>query len=90
MTTVNLTDTVGVMSILRNRLLRRFSMIGRVADLAFVGGMALRVARRQGWIDSAQIDQFGEDPDVSGHRARLVEVVLTGAALGRLIRRKKR
>ena len=65
-------------------------MIGRVADLAFVGGMALRVARPQGWIDSAQIDQFGEDPDVNDHRARLIEVVLTGAALGRLIRRKKR
>ena len=78
------------MSILRNRLLRRFSFIGRLADLAIVGGAALRLARRQGWIDSGQIDQFGEDPDATDHRARLVEAALLGAALGRLLRRIRR
>lgn len=78
------------MSFLRNRLLRRFTILGRIADLALVGGMVLRFARRQGWIENNQIDQYGEDPDVNDHRARLVEAALTGAALARLIRRKKR
>ena len=78
------------MSILRNRLLRRFSFVGRLADLAIVGATALRLARRQGWNDSGQIDQFGEDPDVNDHRTRLVEAALAGAALGRLLRQLRR
>lgn len=77
------------MSILRNRLLRRFSIVGRVADLALVGGMALRLAQRKGWIDSKKVDQYGLD-DIDDQPAGLVEMALAGAALMRLLRRKKR
>jgi len=78
------------MSILRNRILRRFSIVGRVADLALVGGMALRLAQRKGWIDSKKVDQYGLDDDIDEQPAGLVEMALAGAALMRLLRRKKR
>ena len=77
------------MSFLRNRVLRRFSILGRLADLALVGGMALRLAKRQGWIESAQIDQFGSDPDEEDRLVGLAEIALTTVALVRLLRRTK-
>jgi hypothetical protein len=74
------------MSFLRARVLRRFSIIGRVADLAFVGGMVLRLARRKGWIDS----QYGLDDETDGQPLAIAEMVLAGAAILRLMRRNKR
>ena len=78
------------MSILRNRLLRRVSIIGRVGDLVLVGGMAIRLAKRQGWIAGAHIDEFGVDPEAADPQARLVEMAVAGAALFRLLRRSRR
>ena len=78
------------MSFLRNRLVRRFSFIGRVADLALVGGMALRFAHRQGWIDLDGSNEFGPDPEADTQPFGAAELVLAGAALVRLLRRKKR
>jgi hypothetical protein len=78
------------MSSLRNRVLRRFSIIGRVADLAFVGGMALRLARRKGWIDSKRVNEYGLDDEADGQPLAIAEMVLAGAAVLRLMRRKKR
>lgn len=78
------------MSFLRNRVLRRFSLLGRVADLAFVGGMALRLARRKGWIDSQRVNEYGLDDETDGQPLAIAEMVLAGAAMLRLMRRKKR
>ncbi len=78
------------MSFLRNRVLRRFSIIGRVADLALVGGMALRLARRKGWIDSERVSEYGLDDETDGQPLVIAEMVLAGAAMLRLMRRNKR
>ena len=78
------------MSFLRTRVLRRFSIIGRVADLVFVGGMALRLARRKGWIDSQRVSEYGLDDETGAQPIALAEIVLAGAAMLRLMRRNKR
>jgi len=77
------------MGFLRNRLLRRFSIIGRIADLVLVGSMALRLAQRKGWIDSKRVDQYGLDDDLDEQSVGIPEIALAGAALYRLVRRKK-
>lgn len=44
------------MGFVTRRLLRRFSIFGRIADLLMVGGIVLRFAQKRGWLG-----QGGED-----------------------------
>jgi len=77
------------MSFLRNRLLRRFSPLGRLADIALVGGMLVRLAQRKGWVDEEQVSRFGLAGATGGSMA-LPEMALAVGAAWRLLRRKKR
>lgn len=77
------------MGFLRNRLLRRFSIIGRIADLAMVGGIAVRFAQRKGWISGSQSDQAGLAGAADGSARGVAEVALAAGAAWRLLRRKR-
>lgn len=86
------------MGFLRNRLLRRFSFLGRFADLALLLGAVLRFASRKGWISEQQISSLGLDrfappaaktPGVSAGALPLGEMAMAGGAAWRLLRRKK-
>jgi hypothetical protein len=86
------------MGFLRNRLLRRFGILGRFADLALLLGAALRFASRKGWISEQQISSLGLErfappasrvPGVSAGAMPLGEMAVAGSAAFRLLRRKK-
>jgi hypothetical protein len=78
------------MGFLRNRLLRRFSIVGRLADVALVASFALRLAQRKGWINDDQLDQFGlSDVTKSGSTMGLGQLALAGAAAARLVRKRR-
>ena len=76
------------MSFLRNRLLRRLSFLGRVADIALVAGLALRVAQRKGMVSDEQMAQLGLSEVADGEPLGITEIALAGAALARLVRRR--
>lgn len=80
------------MGLLRNRLLRRFSPLGRVADVALVASMGLRLAKRMGWIadnNSASASEMSLSGSSGGSSLGLPEMAMAGAALLRLLRRKR-
>ncbi len=77
------------MSFLRNRVLRRLSIIGRIADLILVGGMALRLAQRRGWINNHRVIEYGLDDETVGQPLVIAEIAMAAAAMLRLMRRKK-
>ena len=78
------------MSFLRNRLLRRLSFLGRLADLALVGGLAMRFAQRKGLVSDEQMAQFGLREVGDGEPIGIAEIAMAGAAAVRLLRRRKR
>lgn len=49
------------MGFLRNRLLRRFTLFGRIADAALVAGAGIRFAHKKGWLSDDQLASFGLD-----------------------------
>jgi len=77
------------MRFLRSRVLRRFSILGRIGDIALVGGMALRLAQRKGWISDEQVSRMGLAGVSEKQPFGIGEMALGGAALLRLIRRKR-
>lgn len=78
------------MGFLRNRLLRRLGPLGRIADVALVGGMAVRLAQRRGWMSDGQIDRMGLTGVVGGKSAGMGEIALAAGAALRLLRNRKR
>lgn len=78
------------MGFLRNRLLRRLGPLGRVADVALVGGMALRFAQRRGWVSDEQVDRMGLAGVVGGSSVGMGEIALAAAAAMRLLRGRRR
>lgn len=76
------------MSFLRNRLFRRFSPLGRIADIALVGGVLVRLAQRKGWVNDDQVARFGLS-GASSEPMALPEMALALGAGWRLLRRKK-
>ena len=78
------------MGLLRNRLLRRFSPFARVADMALVASMGLRFAKRKGWIGTDNpVTEMSLSGSSNGSRVGLTELAMGGAALVRLLRRKR-
>lgn len=87
------------MGFLRNRLLRRFGPLARLADLVMVLAAALRFGQRKGWITEEQTAALGLDrltPPVStqkvgatgGSSLPIGEIALAAGAAWRLLRRK--
>lgn len=78
-----------MMNFFRNRLLGRFSILGRIADLLLVLGLLLRFAQRQGWVSDRRMSQLGLAEVSKGEPLGVSEVALAGAAAMRLLRRGK-
>ena len=73
------------MSFLRTRILRRFSIFNRAADVVLVVGVGLRLAQRKGWIQGGPDELDNEVQPLA-----IAELALAAMALLRLLRRKKR
>jgi len=78
------------MGLLKNRLLRRFGPMGRVADVALVGSMALRFAQRQGWVSSEQVASWGLSSLTDSKSASTGQLALAAMAGFRLLRGRRR
>jgi len=78
------------MGFIRNRLLRRFSPLGRVADVALVAGFGLRLAQRKGWLTPDQLSRFGLTELARSSSPGFGELGLAGAAALRLLRKRRR
>ncbi len=74
------------MGFIIRRLLRRFSVLGRLADLIAVAGMALRFAQRKGLIDDQLLSRFGMPASTPGP-AIAGQAVVGGSAAWRIARR---
>lgn len=74
------------MNFLTNRLLRRFGPAGRVADVAIVGGAALKFAQRKGLVNEETARKFGATDSSAGASLSIGEMFLLGMALLRLVR----
>ena len=77
------------MSFIRNRVFGRFSLLGRIADLLLVGGLALRFAQRKGLVTDDHLAQLGLHEVPKGEPLGIAEIALAGAAVARLLRRKR-
>lgn len=73
------------MNFLTKRLLRRFGPAGRVADLAVVGGAALKFAQKRGLITEDTARKLGASDSSAGASLSIGEMALLGMALWRLI-----
>lgn len=78
-----------MMSFLRTRVLGRFTILGRIADLLLVLGLVVRLAQRRGWVSDARMSQLGLGEVSKGEPLGIAEVALAGAAALRLLRRGK-
>lgn len=74
------------MNFLTNRLLRRFGPAGRVADVAIVGGAALRFAQRKGLVNDEIARKLGAPDSSAGASLSIGEMLLLAMALLRLIK----
>ncbi|MDW3179545.1 MAG: hypothetical protein R8J94_19290 [Acidimicrobiia bacterium] len=74
------------MNFLTNRILRRFGPAGRLADVAVVGGAALKLAQRKGIVSEETARKFGATDSSAGSSLSLGEMLLLGMALLRLVR----
>jgi len=73
---------------IRNRLLRRFSIFGRMADLALVAGLLLRLAQRKGVITDEQVARMGLTSLSEKKSFDVTDIALGAAAAYRLLRRR--
>lgn len=73
------------MKFLTNRLLRRFGPVGRAADLAVVGGAALKFAQRKGFVSEDTARKLGASNSSAGSAISMGEMALLAMALWRLI-----
>lgn len=78
------------MGLLRNRLFRRLGPLGRIADIALVGGIGLRFAQRQGWISDEQVNRMGLAGALGDQSVGIGEIALAGAAALRLLRGRRK
>ncbi len=74
------------MNFLTTRLLRRFGSAGHVADVAIVGGAALRFAQRRGLVKDEIARKFGAPESSAGASLSIGEMLLLAMAIIRLIR----
>ena len=74
------------MNFLTNRLLRRFGPAGRVADFALVGGAALKYAQRKGYVSEETARRLGASDSSAGSNISVMEMILLGAAVYRLLK----
>ena len=74
------------MKFLTNRLLRRFGPAGRVADFALVGGAALKYAQRKGYVSDETARKLGASDSSAGTSISVMEMILLGAAIYRILR----
>jgi hypothetical protein len=74
------------MKFLTNRLLRRFGPAGRVADFALVGGAALKYAQRKGMVTDETARKLGASDSSAGTSISVMEMILLGAALYRILK----
>jgi len=75
------------MGFLKKRLLRRFGPAGKLADVAIVGGAALRMAQRKGLITEETANKFGSASSSGGEAVSAAEMMLIAGALWRLLRK---
>jgi len=75
------------MGFLKKRLLRRFGPAGKLADVAIVGGAALRMAQRKGLITEETANKFGSASSSGGEAVSAAEMMLIVGALWRLARK---
>jgi len=75
------------MGFLKKRLLRRFGPAGRFADVAIVGGAALRMAQRKGFITDETAQKFGSANSSGGEAVSAAEMMLIAGAAWRLMRK---
>lgn len=74
------------MNFLKNRLLRRFGPAGRLADVAVVGGAALKYAQRKGYLTDETARKLGAAESSAGSKLSIGELLLVAFALYRLIK----
>lgn len=74
------------MKFLTRRLLGRFGPAGRVADLAIVGGAALKFAQRKGLVSDETAKRFGAADSAAGASLSIGEMAILAMALWRLVR----
>ena len=74
------------MGFLRNRLLRRFSPLARLSDIALVAGMGLRVAQRMGWVSPDAVQRLGLPSGSNSSSMGITDLALAGFAAVRLLR----
>lgn len=64
--------------------------MGRIADVALVGGAALRFAHRRGWIRDEQVNRLGLSAMLGGQAFGIGEMALAAMAALRLLRGRRR
>ena len=78
------------MNLFRNPVARRFSIIGRLADVLLLVSVGVRFAQRKGLITDSQATRAGFARVSDGDPIGATEVALALAATYRLLRRKRR
>lgn len=74
------------MNFLTRRLLGRLGPAGRVADLAIVGGAALKFAQRKGLVSDQTAQKLGASDSSGGSNVSIGEILLLLMALWRLVK----
>lgn len=74
------------MKFLTRRLLGRMGPAGRIADLAVVGGTALKLAQRKGLISDDMATKLGASDSSAGSSVSFGEMAILAMALWRLLR----
>jgi len=74
------------MNFLTDQLFRRFGPMGRLADVAIVGGAALKYAQRKGLVSDDTAKKLGASDSSAGSSVSIGELLLVAAAALRLIR----
>lgn len=84
------------MGLLRRRLLRRFTPLGRIADAFLIAGFALKFGHHRGWISDDFMRSVGLESAVrakatsrSGAGVPLGDAALGLGALWRFLRRRR-
>ncbi len=72
------------MGFIRRTFTRRFPLLGRLGDVAIVGGTALRFANRRGLISDDMAKKFGAPTSSAGSSVSAGEIALAVAAAYRL------
>lgn len=75
------------MRFLARRFFRRTSIIGRIADIAMIGGFLVRFAQRRGLIDDATLNRAGLANVARGETPSAGEMVVVAGAAMRFARR---